>query len=104
YAARPPRLHCHPFPTRRSSDLDRDALSLAAGERDSALPDHRVVALGEPLDELVRLRGPRGRLDLGVREVAAAERDVVADRAGARDRKSTRLNSSHEWISYAVFC
>src|SRR5438105_10375945 len=23
---------------------------------------------------------------------------------GARDRKSTRLNSSHEWISYAVFC
>src|SRR5438105_9586727 len=28
-------------------------------------------------------------------------------RLGARaseDRKSTRLNSSHEWISYAVFC
>src|SRR5438105_12519565 len=25
-------------------------------------------------------------------------------RARARDRKSTRLNSSHEWISYAVFC
>src|SRR6266536_1193228 len=24
--------------------------------------------------------------------------------ARARDRKSTRLNSSHEWISYAVFC
>src|SRR5438105_5134064 len=23
---------------------------------------------------------------------------------GAEDRKSTRLNSSHEWISYAVFC
>src|SRR5207247_2910973 len=22
----------------------------------------------------------------------------------ALDRKSTRLNSSHEWISYAVFC
>src|SRR5438105_10505459 len=25
-------------------------------------------------------------------------------RAPMRDRKSTRLNSSHEWISYAVFC
>src|SRR5438105_15947073 len=27
-------------------------------------------------------------------------------RPGSRsaDRKSTRLNSSHEWISYAVFC
>src|SRR5438105_9438459 len=24
--------------------------------------------------------------------------------SGVRDRKSTRLNSSHEWISYAVFC
>src|SRR5438105_7291951 len=24
--------------------------------------------------------------------------------AQAIDRKSTRLNSSHEWISYAVFC
>src|SRR5207247_9828487 len=24
--------------------------------------------------------------------------------APSRDRKSTRLNSSHEWISYAVFC
>src|SRR5438105_7745556 len=23
---------------------------------------------------------------------------------GSKDRKSTRLNSSHEWISYAVFC
>src|SRR5438105_4276940 len=22
----------------------------------------------------------------------------------SRDRKSTRLNSSHEWISYALFC
>src|SRR5207247_1487211 len=25
-------------------------------------------------------------------------------RAFGQDRKSTRLNSSHEWISYAVFC
>src|SRR6266849_6308412 len=24
--------------------------------------------------------------------------------ATSKDRKSTRLNSSHEWISYAVFC
>src|SRR5438105_11589289 len=24
--------------------------------------------------------------------------------ANSQDRKSTRLNSSHEWISYAVFC
>src|SRR5438309_7918912 len=35
----------------------------------------------------------------------AGERGAVpADPAGARDRKSTRLNSSHSSISYAVFC
>src|SRR5438105_6016893 len=34
------------------------------------------------------------------------ERGVSRARAMRRhpDRKSTRLNSSHEWISYAVFC
>src|SRR5438132_6536158 len=31
-----------------------------------------------------------------------AERQVA--QSGARDRKSTRLNSSHTVISYAVFC
>src|SRR5438105_8082431 len=29
---------------------------------------------------------------------------VVRPRPTGIDRKSTRLNSSHEWISYAVFC
>src|SRR2546430_12729115 len=34
-----------------------------------------------------------------------ARRDVVlVDRERPRDRKSTRLNSSHSQISYAVFC
>src|SRR2546430_16104436 len=33
---------------------------------------------------------------------ARADNDVVLD--DARDRKSTRLNSSHSQISYAVFC
>src|SRR5438105_9990066 len=28
----------------------------------------------------------------------------VGNREVWKDRKSTRLNSSHEWISYAVFC
>src|SRR5699024_11623197 len=45
----------------------------------------------------------------GVQATVLAEaqpRDVVSDdlRAPARDRKSTRLNSSHVSISYAVFC
>src|SRR5690348_17532981 len=42
----------------------------------------------------------------GHRDLAVAPRQA-RDRAGARrfgDRKSTRLNSSHPSISYAVFC
>src|SRR2546428_7847151 len=31
-------------------------------------------------------------------------RHLVVDPADHRDRKSTRLNSSHDQISYAVFC
>src|SRR5438105_12207798 len=38
-------------------------------------------------------------------DVPVAMDDGLALRADVfRDRKSTRLNSSHEWISYAVFC
>src|SRR5438105_4640210 len=35
---------------------------------------------------------------------AASAHAVGASSVSAQDRKSTRLNSSHEWISYAVFC
>src|SRR5207247_8863160 len=31
-------------------------------------------------------------------------RVAMSVHTGLKDRKSTRLNSSHEWISYAVFC
>src|SRR5438105_12769102 len=34
----------------------------------------------------------------------ARVRDVEGAFRRDADRKSTRLNSSHEWISYAVFC
>src|SRR2546422_6713321 len=38
--------------------------------------------------------------DAAARELRRADRAL----AGAADRKSTRLNSSHGYISYAVFC
>src|SRR5207247_9447695 len=56
----------------------------------------------------------RERLELAPRELGALRcfgdraerprRDQALGRLCAQDRKSTRLNSSHEWISYAVFC
>src|SRR3712207_7518884 len=54
------------------------------------------------------LERPRRAIGIGDLLVAgghAAEADpVLAPIVGRRDRKSTRLNSSHANISYAVFC
>src|SRR2546430_7287709 len=41
---------------------------------------------------------------LGVGEPAQTHADALGLRGVRRDRKSTRLNSSHSQISYAVFC
>src|SRR5207247_4342951 len=43
-----------------------------------------------------------GHIDIKDRFVRAF--NVCPNCGHHRDRKSTRLNSSHEWISYAVFC
>src|SRR2546430_12442105 len=60
-----------------------------------------------PYTTLFRSQGNHFRPALfksGVRLVAA-ELDVAAERDERQaDRKSTRLNSSHSQISYAVFC
>src|SRR5258708_29127709 len=65
------------------------------------------------LDDVVRRgrrcrRQPwqRGRDVEREQRVPAGERVVTLDLdvGGQRDRKSTRLNSSHQIISYAVFC
>src|SRR5438874_13366028 len=52
-------------------------------------------------------RHPDGDLDRAARRdvvpVPAGAQGLPAER-GSRDRKSTRLNSSHVEISYAVFC
>src|SRR5271170_8293082 len=50
-----------------------------------------------PYTTLFRSLGPVAELD--GRRVR-----VLRTTLRPRDRKSTRLNSSHEWISYAVFC
>src|SRR5438105_8186172 len=50
---------------------------------------------GTPLAEHVR----RIVLERGTETVSPVTETLLM-----LDRKSTRLNSSHEWISYAVFC
>src|SRR5256885_7418945 len=94
---RPPRSTLFPYTTLFRS---------LAFERVGVLPraDHGLLhdVLG-PLPVVVGqgqdLRKQRGA------EVLVQQRDEVVAVAGARlDRKSTRLNSSHLVISYAVFC
>src|SRR5204862_5227545 len=88
------------FPTRRSSDLTK---LRAAG----------AVVLGKTnLSEWANFRSTRstsGWSSLGgqTRNPYALDRNPCGSSSGSlpiRDRKSTRLNSSHVEISYAVFC
>src|SRR5438105_12737031 len=74
----------HSFPTRRSSDspaAHRDGIQGSFGTNDSYQSSLECVESG-----------------------AGAGAGAGATCRRRRDRKSTRLNSSHEWISYAVFC
>src|SRR5207245_10199962 len=86
----------HSFPTRRSSDLKR--LDAQAVQGRGTVEQHRVVAddLVEDVPHLgtAALDHALGGLDVG--------RVALVDELA--DRKSTRLNSSHGSISYAVFC
>src|SRR2546422_8077189 len=45
-------------------------------------------------------------IDIGAQSVAVFARPALphTDATSGNDRKSTRLNSSHGYISYAVFC
>src|SRR2546421_1619372 len=64
-------------------------------------------------DRILRLRARRSAGERGEQQVTAPVQGHVFDYdptslrreySAMRDRKSTRLNSSHDQISYAVFC
>src|SRR5256886_8984241 len=54
-------------------------------------------------EEFLEFRGPHG-WEAFEKRVFVKEQLLVALERDLRDRKSTRLNSSHSQISYAVFC
>src|SRR5207249_9999247 len=92
----------HSFPTRRSSDL------LGIRQSEVALFVRRIELLRGPHVSFSRLEIPRERPVEG--EIKAVYRLFGQNLGGPKrlldrlDRKSTRLNSSHVSISYAVFC
>src|SRR2546422_8088719 len=85
---RPPRSTLFPYTTLFRSARGGGDKGVAAVQHDD-VPGSEVVAV------VAQPRGARGRSEIV----------EVADGGRAReDRKSTRLNSSHGYISYAVFC
>src|SRR2546430_12374696 len=80
---RPPRSTLFPYTTLFRSLLDRSGQSLRQGRLRHRVPDA----------EAERQQGHS--------QLAAG---AALARGGSPDRKSTRLNSSHSQISYAVFC
>src|SRR2546427_8994298 len=74
---RPPRSTLFPYTTLFRSNANEMAWTVALAERPPAV-------------------GAVGGRELYTRECASCH--------GVEDRKSTRLNSSHSQISYAVFC
>src|SRR5207253_10702106 len=89
----------HAFPTRRSSDLVTSEIEIAEAKRARAAAYVITAAEGGAL-HLARLRERARDFDPAVRDRLIAGAMIPA----AQDRKSTRLNSSHVAISYAVFC
>src|SRR3712207_8055659 len=73
---------------------------------------HDALPISSFFNDLMHTLGDRGRALIGRSREAIAQGDLVAlgelllSRRGeaSGDRKSTRLNSSHANISYAVFC
>src|SRR3712207_9447827 len=99
---RPPRSTLFPYTTLFRSDHRGGA---AAGERDELDRDprddrERALRADEQLHEAVA-RGALARLAAEPQDRAVGEHGVHPDHV-VRDRKSTRLNSSHANISYAV--
>src|SRR2546429_6779415 len=79
---RPPRSTLFPYTTLFRSEIIR--------------------SVDRSIDAIHALHGPAARLALLLRPFPLRDVDQHAMEPG--DRKSTRLNSSHGYISYAVFC
>src|SRR2546430_11118865 len=93
---RPPRSTLFPYTTLFRSGFDTGHPVVLGVARRLA------VELAEPADVIERHRRLSQRFIVGVHSTCSAEMERGPEQH--RDRKSTRLNSSHSQISYAVFC
>src|SRR5207248_8915896 len=93
--------HLHSFPTRRSSDLP-----ICHGPE--ITPQRLMIVRNPYIARYSSTKSSAASLVVPYRERCPPRAKLseipAALTPNCRDRKSTRLNSSHRTISYAVFC
>src|SRR5256885_13158013 len=89
---RPPRSTLFPYTTLFRSEADRQIVGEKIGAREIEIDQPGYVAVAEE-----HVVGKQIGMD-------HADRQALRPGCFEEDRKSTRLNSSHLVISYAVFC
>src|SRR2546422_6298206 len=90
---RPPRSPLFPYTTLFRSRIAGDALEPVQVHRRDEIPE---------MGDAVVVEGVRGRNTTQTERPAEGRTRIHV--IVCEDRKSTRLNSSHGYISYAVFC
>src|SRR5690606_41322210 len=87
----------HSFPTRRSSDLKQQGIPCGI-----YLFIGQIVSIGLFTDAIPKLRNRNLSFVKSIKQrvLTMMSKKIIH----VLDRKSTRLNSSHVKISYAVFC
>src|SRR2546430_10158621 len=97
----PPRSTLFPYTTLFRSEVDAIVIAIPPyyhpRHLEAAIAAGKHVYLEKPV--AVDVPGALKVIEIGKRAQGKLSLDV-----GFQDRKSTRLNSSHSQISYAVFC
>src|SRR5207244_13545803 len=100
--SKPTHYHRQSFPTRRSSDLrpSQNGSNCVFTQKETQINNQERITPMNQNDETQSPYAAFVGLDRSDKKI-----NVSLQRCGrSKDRKSTRLNSSHQIISYAVFC
>src|SRR2546430_14761343 len=107
---RPPRSTLFPYTTLFRSNFGMKMLTMTNLSTECLIQLTKLGYDATPFNQILKQNAKREmRLRLGkvtVADVLAAQPVTtnLVERRRVVDRKSTRLNSSHSQISYAVFC
>src|SRR5437762_5940093 len=95
------KLRGIPFVQTQHARINR-ALALEASDRQLNLLARHELARMKKMDAYIAVRGSNNITELS--DVPPEKMKLLVKKMRPVDRKSTRLNSSHRCISYAVFC